>query len=57
MYEPDVAIVLMYGSHDMRHVGFCKLTVVNGTPGNWGVTSLIYLMYFLLIFVYLSKHV
>ena len=33
MYGPNVAILLMYGSHDMRHTGFCKLTVVNGTPG------------------------
>ena len=31
-------ILLMYGSHDMRHIGFCRLTVVNGTPGFWGVT-------------------
>ena len=28
----------MYGSHDMRHTGFRRLTVVNGTPGFWGVT-------------------
>ena len=28
----------MYGSHDMRHTGFRKLTVVIGTPGFWGVT-------------------
>ena len=33
MYEPDVAILIMYGSHDMRHIGFRGLTVVNGTPG------------------------
>ena len=25
-------ILLMYGSHDMRHTGFCRLTVVNKTP-------------------------
>ena len=31
-------IFLMYGSHDMRHTGFHRLTVVNGTPGFWGVT-------------------
>ena len=24
-------IVLMYGSHDMRHTGFRKLMMVNGT--------------------------
>ena len=38
MYGPDVAILLMYGSQDMRHTGFRRLTVVNGTPKNWGVT-------------------
>ena len=41
MYGPDVAILLMYGSHDMRHVSFRRLTVVNGTPRNGGVTRLI----------------
>ena len=35
MYGPDAAILLMYGSHDMRHTGFRRLTVVNGTPGFW----------------------
>ena len=29
----------MYGSHDMRHTGFRRLTVVIGTPGFWGVTT------------------
>ena len=29
----------MCGSHDMRHTGFCRLTVVNGTLGFWGVTG------------------
>ena len=29
----------MYGSHDMRHTGFRRLTVVNGTTGFCGVTS------------------
>ena len=33
-------ILLMYGSHDMRHTGFRRLTVVNGTPGICGVTSI-----------------
>ena len=28
MYGPDVAIF----THDMRHIGFRKLTVVNETP-------------------------
>ena len=35
---PYWAILHMYGSHDMRHTGFRRLTVVNGTPGFWGVT-------------------
>ena len=34
MYGPDVAILLMYGSHDMRLTGFYRLTVVNGTLEN-----------------------
>ena len=34
---PYWVILLMYGSHDMRHTGFRRLTVVNGTPGFWGV--------------------
>ena len=35
---PYLVILLMYGSHDMRHTGFRRLTVVNGTPGNWVIT-------------------
>ena len=31
--EPGWVILLMYGSHDMRHIGFRRLTVVNETPG------------------------
>ena len=49
MYGPDVAILLMYGSHDMRHTGFHRLMVVNRTPGNWGVTHYIYKIKFVLI--------
>ena len=30
---PYWVILLMYGSHDMRHTGFRRLTVVNGTLG------------------------
>ena len=41
MYGPDVAILLIYGSHDMRHAGFCRLTVVNGTPREMGHHSLV----------------
>ena len=33
MYGPNVGILLMYGSHDMRYTGFCRLTVVNGPLG------------------------
>ena len=35
---PYWAILLMYGSHDMRHTGFRRLTVVNGTPPGFGVS-------------------
>ena len=30
--EPDWVILLMYWSHDMRHTGFRRLTMVNKTP-------------------------
>ena len=33
MYRPMWPFLLMYGSHDLRHTGFRRLTVVNGTPG------------------------
>ena len=36
---PYWVILLMFGSHDMRHTGFRRLTVVNRTPGFWGVTK------------------
>ena len=36
---PYWVMLLMYGSHDMRHTSFCKLTVVNRTPRFWGVTD------------------
>ena len=36
---PYWVILLKYGSHDMRHTGFRRLTVVNETPGFWGVTA------------------
>ena len=36
---PMWPFLLMYGSHYMRHAGFRRLTVVNGTPGKWGVTE------------------
>ena len=36
---PYWVILLKHRSHDIRHIGFRRLTVVNGTPGFWGVTS------------------
>ena len=36
---PYWAILLMYGSHDMRHTGLRRLTVVNRTLGFWGITK------------------
>ena len=39
MYGPTWSFLFMYESHDMRDTGFHKLTVVNGTLGNWGVTG------------------
>ena len=36
---PYWVILLMYGSHDMRHTSFRRLTLVNETPGFWGVTE------------------
>ena len=42
MYDgPYWVILLTYGSHDMRHIGFRRLTVVNGTPQKWGVTPIV----------------
>ena len=39
--RPYWFILLKYGSHDMRHTGFRRLTVVNETPGFWGVTKIL----------------
>ena len=47
--------LLMYGSHDMRHKGFRRLTVVNKTPGNLGVTTALLLV--LQHFCYVGRHV
>ena len=33
MYGPTWPFLLTYGSHDMRHTGFRRLTVVSGLPG------------------------
>ena len=35
---PYWVILLKYGSHDMRDIGFRRLTMVNETPRFWGVT-------------------
>ena len=51
MYGLGVVILLMCGSHDMIHTGFRRLTVVNRTPGNWGVTDIIDDMYIWIDFV------
>ena len=32
--------LLGHFTHDMRHIGFRRLTVVNGTPGFWDVSLL-----------------
>ena len=42
---PYWVILLMYGSHDMRHTGFRRLVVVNGTLGFWGVTLLYWIVW------------
>ena len=39
MYEPDVAILLMYGSHDMRHTGFPQVDGGQRDPQDRGVTT------------------
>ena len=36
---PYWVIFLKHGSHDIRHTGLRRLTVVHGTPGFWGVTD------------------
>ena len=38
MYEPMWPFLLTYRSYDMRLTGFLRLTVVNETPGKWGVS-------------------
>ena len=39
MYGLDVAILLMYDSHDMRHTGFRRLMVVN-RPSGFGASQM-----------------
>ena len=41
--------LLTYGSHDMRHTGFRRLTVVNETPGVWSVTEYDVSLYILVL--------
>ena len=38
-YGPYWVILLMYESHNIRHTGFRRWKVVNGTPGFWCVTA------------------
>ena len=40
MYRPMWPFLFMDESHDMRHTGFHRLTVVNGTLEVWGVTDM-----------------
>ena len=46
MDGPGWVILLMYGSHDMRHIGSRRLTVVNETPGfgasQHGIRAMVY---------------
>ena len=37
MYGSDVAFLLMYGSHDMRHTGFPQVDGGQWDPREWGV--------------------
>ena len=39
---PYWVILLKHGSHDIRHIGFRRLTVVNETLGFWGVTAVVH---------------
>ena len=36
MCRPKWSFLLMYGSHNMRHTVFHRLTVVKGTPRDFG---------------------
>ena len=41
MYGPTWPFLFTYGSHDMRHTGFRRLMVVNGTLGIGASQSLL----------------
>ena len=43
---PYWVILHKYGSHDMRHTGFRRLMMANGTLGFWGVTKITFLPIF-----------
>ena len=45
MCRPMWPFLLMYGSYDMRRTVFGRLTMVNGTLGNRGVTIILFLYY------------
>ena len=40
MYGPDMAILLMYGSHDMRHKGFPQVDGGKRDPREMGHHSM-----------------
>ena len=44
------SFLLMYGSQCMRHIGFRRLTVVNGTLGFWAITKIIYIYIYIYIY-------
>ena len=46
------SFLLMYVSQGRRHIGFCKLKVVNETLGFWGVTKIIYVYVCVYIYIY-----
>ena len=48
MCRPKWSLIPMYGSHDVRHVDFRGLTMVNETLRFWGVTMR-------LVFIILKK--
>ena len=41
MYGPDVTILLMYGSHDMRHTGFSQVDCGQQDPRENGASQTI----------------
>ena len=52
MCRPKWPFLHMYGSHDIRHVGFRGLTGSQRTPRIWGVTSTLSKQYCLFYFLF-----